>query len=132
MLRPNNQLIEDALGSSFAAWQQLEELLTGPDHNLVLEWNHYRDGGWLCKALMGKKNLAWLAVWEGYATITFYFAARHREDLLDLALPEEVLQTITNAETTFKGKLLPVVLELRQPADAAAVTPLAHFKATAK
>lgn len=73
---PDEVRIRAALGDAFEAWQNLESALTGPPFRLALSWNYFRDGGWLRKALRGTKNLAWLAVWNEYATITFYFAAR--------------------------------------------------------
>jgi hypothetical protein len=122
---PDDEQIRVHLGPSYPAWQRLEAALRGPDLGLALSWHHFRDGGWLCKALRGKKNIAWLAVWEGYATVTCYFSARHREDLAALPLPEALLNQISQVQMS--GAMLPVVIEIRSPADVeAAVEVVRH------
>jgi len=75
---PDDALIEAALATAAPAWRHLGDLLGASGLGLELSWRHYRDGGWLCPAIRGGKNVAWLAVWDGYATVTCYFAERHR------------------------------------------------------
>jgi hypothetical protein len=112
---PDDARIREALGEGFAAWQALESGLAAPSPGLVLSWRYYRDGGWLCRALRGGKNVAWLAVWDGYATVTCYFAARHRDDLVALPVPEDVATRAATAEMS--GTMLPLVVEIRSQAD---------------
>jgi hypothetical protein len=123
---PDAAGIGDALGDSFAAWQQLDAALAEPALGLELSWRYYRDGGWLRKALRGKKTVAWLAVWEGYATITFYFAARHRPGLVALPLPAPLRRQAAEAEMS--GALLPLVVEIRTAADVDAALEVLRFK----
>lgn len=127
---PDDKQIRAHLGTSFAAWQSLEETLRGPELDLALSWHHFRDGGWLCKALRGKKNVAWLAVWEGYATVTCYFSARHRSDLAALSLPASLRTQVTEAEMS--GAMLPVLVEIRSAADVEAAAEIVRYRLRAR
>lgn len=125
---PTAPLIEETLGVAYPAWLRLEEELG--DAGLVLEWVYYRDGGWLCKALRGKKNLAWLAVWDDQATVTFYFSERHREGLTALEVPEQIRQQAATAQMI--GRMLPLRLDIREPQDVDSALRILDFKKSAK
>lgn len=125
---PDDERVAAVLGDSCAAWTRLTGLLA--DSGLDLAWRHYRDGGWLCRATRGGKNVAWLAVWEGYATVTCYFAARHRPGLTRLPIPEALRAQVAAAEMS--GNLLPVVVEIRTRADADAAAEVVRAKLTSR
>jgi hypothetical protein len=123
---PDEMQIRAALGEAFLAWQGLETALTEPPFGLVLSWRHYRDGGWLRRAVRGTRNLAWLAVWEDHATITFYFAARHREALVALPIPDAVRRQAAQAKMI--GRMLPIVIDIRSQADARTALDVLRYK----
>jgi hypothetical protein len=75
-LEPTETALREALGSSAEMWEQAVALFA--EVGASVTWRHYRDGGWLAKAVGGKKTVAWLAVEDGYVRVTFYFAERHR------------------------------------------------------
>jgi hypothetical protein len=127
---PDQAQIRAALGEAFDAWQSLESTLTDPPFSLTLSWHYFRDGGWLRKALRGTRNLAWLAVWKDHATITFYFAARHRGDLVALPIPDALRHQAAEAEMT--GRLLPLVIEIRSQADVEAAVEVLRYKLWAR
>ena len=127
---PDEAQIRAALGEAFNAWKGLESALTDPPFRLALSWRYFRDGGWLRKALRGTRNLAWLAIWKDHATITFYFAARHREDLVALPIPDTLRNEAAEAEMT--GKMLPLVVEIRSQADVEAALEVLRYKLGAK
>lgn len=129
-LAPDEAQVRAALGAAFDAWQGLESALADPPFGLALSWHYFRDGGWLRKAVRGKKNLAWLAVWKGYATVTFYFAARHRKDLVALAIPDVLRLQAAEAEMT--GRMWPLVVEIRSRADVDAVLEVLRYKLGAR
>lgn len=109
-VEPVTEVIHAALGPATDAWEQLTALIA--DSGGQLTWRYYRDGGWLAKATKGKKTIAWLCVAQGEATITLYFAERHRPMLADNpGLAEELRHRIET--TVLRGRLLPVTLKLR-------------------
>jgi hypothetical protein len=127
---PDAARIREVLGGAFPAWQTLASGLAAPVVDLVLSWRHYRDGGWLCRALRGRRNVAWLAVWDGYATVTCYFAARHRDDLVALPVPEDVATRAATAEMS--GAMLPLVIEIRSQADVDAALEVVRYRLRAR
>ncbi|WP_460712774.1 DUF3788 family protein [Nocardioides dilutus] len=127
---PDERQISSALGGAIEPWQVLETALAGPPFGLTLSWHYFRDGGWLRKALRGTKNVAWLAVWKDYATVTFYFAARHREGLASLSIADDLRRQAAEAEMT--GRMLPFVIEVRALPDVDAVLEVMRYKLAAK
>lgn len=127
---PDEVQIRAALGDAFNAWQGLESALTEPPFGLALSWHYFRDGGWLRKALRGKRNLAWLAVWKEYATVTFYFASRQRKDLVALPIPDALRTQAAEAEMS--GRMLPLVIEIRSRADVDAALEVLRYKLGAR
>lgn len=126
---PTEAAIHDALGSSAEMWEQAVELFA--EAGASVTWRHYREGGWLAKAVVGKKTVAWLAVEEGYVRVTFYFAERHRAVLVAAdGLTTEVRERI--GSTPLSGKLLPVTFEVRDGADLAQVGAVLSVKLAAR
>ncbi len=127
---PDEAQIRAALGEAFDAWRGLESALTDVPFRLVLSWHYFRDGGWLRKALRGTRNVAWLAIWKDHATLTFYFSARHREELVALPIPDTLRNQAAEAEMT--GKMLPLVIEIRSHEDVEAGLEVLRYKLGAK
>jgi hypothetical protein len=123
---PDEVQIRAALGDAFDCWKGLESALTDPPFCLALSWHYFRDGGWLLKALRGTRNFAWLAVWKDHATVTFYFAARHREELVALPIPDALRDQAAEVEMT--GRMLPLVIEIRSETDVAAALEVLRYK----
>ena len=114
--RPTTALVEQALGPAGGAWQTLLDELA--IRGLAAEWRYYKDGGqWLIKATKGAKTVAWIQVDRGFGHLTCYFALRLRGALVE-SLPPEVGAVFAQREPI--GKLLPVQIEVRTPADTAA------------
>lgn len=129
-INPDDPQIEEAFGPAYDAWRALSAAVNAPPFGLALSWSHYRDGGWLCKALRGTKNLAWLGVWDGYATVTFYFAERHRNDLIALPIPDPLREQA--ARTEMIGRMLPLMVEIRALDDVAPALEILRYKTTAR
>lgn len=126
---PTDETIRAALRAHPDAWAQLEALLHSKE--AVVSWRYSRDGGWLAKATLGKKTIAWLAVEDGFVRITFYFAERHRDTLRTLpGLPAMTQERI--AVTPMSGKLLPVTFEVRTANDVNIAGSVLSGKLTAK
>lgn len=126
---PEERTIRAALGSSPDAWDQVTAALT--DLGAEVSWRYYRDGGWLAKATLGKKTIAWLAVEDGFVRVTAYFAERHRTMLTALpGLPATTTDRI--AATPSSGKLLPVTTEARTRDDVTTARVILEAKLAAK
>lgn len=108
-LAPTTEMIHAVLGASAEVWDALTEIVT--DAGGMLVWRHYTDGGWLAKASKAGKTVAWLNVAPGQATVTFYFAERHRAPLIENPALSPALRGQI-AGTPLSGKLLPVTLTL--------------------
>lgn len=115
-VEPTPALIEDALGPAFPAWVVLTKSLESD--GVSVGWRHYRDGGWLAKAVVRAKTVAWLQVDEGFARATFYFPERLRDTLAaEPELTEGLRERIARQAPT--GRSLGVTIEVRGDRDVA-------------
>lgn len=124
-VEPTTARIHTALGPAAETWDELAALFA--DAGAPLTWRYYRDGGWLAKASKGRTTIAWFRVAQGHATVTFYFAERHRSILTQhQALTDELRHRV--ATTALSGKLLPVTLELHDSSQLSEVRALLATK----
>lgn len=108
---PSNDVLKDILGDSFIAFNKLNEILSL--HEIIPEWNYYRDGNaWLCKLLFKKKNLGWLHVYDRYFMVTCYFMERHFPEIENLNIAENIKENFYNMNTT--GRLIPMPVTIRE------------------
>lgn len=71
---PSPDVLKDALGKSYAAYEKLMAAITTEEVALDPQWNYYKDGNaWLCKILHKKKTIIWFSVWAEHFRIVFYF-----------------------------------------------------------
>ena len=102
---PDKEVLRCALKGDFSLFEAFSDLLS--ELGVTPEWNFYRDGGaWLCKMLLKKKNLGWIAVFDGYFSITFYFLERHLEAIAALDISEQIKEDFCRMKP--HGKLLPM------------------------
>ena len=102
---PDMEVLKCALKDSFPIYEEFLGVLT--ELGITPEWNYYKDGGsWLCKMLLKKKNMGWIAVFDGYFSVTFYFLERHLEAIAELEISEQIKEDFCKAKA--HGKLLPM------------------------
>jgi len=109
-VRPDDEVLEDALGNNYQLFKKFGEKTSAK--SLVLEWNYYRDGkSWLCKVLNKKKNLCWLSVWDTGFKLTFYFTQKTINGVCELEINDNIKKMAQ--ETKPSGKLLPIMLSIK-------------------
>lgn len=104
---PTEDSIAAALGVAAPVWATTVAAFEGI--GATVEWRYYRDGGWLAKATKRSQTIAWLRVEPGQLRVTFYFAARFRDLLLDEVGIDAALRDRV-ADST--GRTIPLSLEL--------------------
>ena len=129
MLRPDDRVLENILGKNYQLFKEFAEKSSAK--NLVLEWNYYRDGkSWLCKVLNKKKNLCWLSVWDTGFKLTFYFTQKTIVGVNNLEINDDIKKMAQ--ETKFTGKLLPIMLSIKNKKTMNDAFKLLDYKATLK
>ncbi|MCL2107327.1 MAG: DUF3788 domain-containing protein [Oscillospiraceae bacterium] len=110
-ITPSDELIRMGLGQAYPAFQALMERMGGEIKNFAPEWRYYNDAKcWLCKGAVKTKTVFWLAVYEGYFKLTFYFPERTLPALLELPIREELKNTALSAKRI--GKSVPLTLDV--------------------
>lgn len=123
---PTEDSIAAALGVAAPVWATTVAAFEGIGASV--EWRYYRDGGWLAKATKRSQTVAWLRVEPGHLRVTFYFAARFRELLLD----EVAIATLHEQVAAATGRTIALSLELSETSTPDQLLALIALKAPAK
>lgn len=108
---PSAEVLENALGDSYIAFNELTEIISAEKYNLLLEWRYYKDGhSWLAKVTFKKKTVYWLSVWDNYFKVGFYFTEKTRSGIFDLEIDETIKEAFIQSKNS--GKLIPLVVNV--------------------
>ncbi len=108
---PTKEVLANALGNSYPAFEALMEIITNPQYGLVPEWNYYKDGkAWLCKVCYKKKTVFWLSVWTDFFKTTFYFTEKNCSGVIVLDIEEKIKEDFERNKSI--GKLIPLTLNI--------------------
>ena len=113
---PTSELLEQTLGSSYAAYETFQEVLPGLD--IEQDWQWYAPHkAWFAKGrhfwttpkgTKKEKNLYWLHVYEGYFSVAVWFKEKNRMEVLSANVSEKTKQLICDAKTMGKMPTFPV------------------------
>ena len=108
---PTRDVLANALGDSYPAYEELMGVITGADYGLVPEWNYYKDGNaWLCKVCFKKKTVFWLSVWDKYFRTGFYFSEKYRSGVMELDIGDDLKENFSQAKPI--GMLIPLAISV--------------------
>ena len=110
---PTKEVLENELGDSFLAFEELTKILTDVKYGLTIEWRYYKDGkAWLCKVCHKKNTIFWLSVWDKYFKTTFYFTEKYRTGIAELNIDEGLKESFSRSKPI--GKLIPHTLSINE------------------
>jgi hypothetical protein len=108
---PSKEILADALGTSFNAFEDLMSVISGNDYLLIPEWIYYNDGkAWLCKICFKKKTVLWLSAWQGFFKTAFYFTGKNSAGIMELDIDEKIKNDFKCHQPV--GRLLPLVINV--------------------
>lgn len=126
-IEPTDVVLQVALVDSFVVFERLRKTLTRGDKPVTLEWRYYNDGkAWLCKVRRGAKTIAWLSVWGGFFKLAFNFTAKNSGGIADLGIAKKIVDDFTNTRSI--GRLLPLIIDVRNQLDVPDVMKLINYK----
>lgn len=130
-IRPTNEVLSNILGISFSVYTELMDIITNQPYCFIPEWNYYNDGkAWLCKVCYKKKTIFWLSVWDQYFKIAFYFTEKTKTGLFDLNIEPIIKESFKHEKSI--GKLLPLVILMKQKDQLADLLTIANYKKSLK
>lgn len=128
---PTAPVIEQALQSSYKAFNRLMSIIETPDFGLISEWHYYNDGkAWLCKVVYKKKTVFWLSVWESYFKTTFYFTEKNSQGITELPIADEIIAGFLSAKPI--GRLIPLTINIAHPEQVDDLLKIIDYKKTLK
>jgi len=109
---PSDEVLKNALGEAYAAFQSYISTIHDDPYNLLSEWKYYRDGkAWLCKISKKKKTVHWLSVWSGFFRVGYYFTEKSGEGIPHLDIDDTLKQAFATSEPI--GKLVSLSVDVR-------------------
>lgn len=124
---PSDPVLRDALGPTYAVYQDLLARMTAPPLQLEPVWNYYNDGkSWLCKVQHRKKTVLWLSIWDGHFKTSFYFSAKNSEGVLHLDIDDAVKERFRATE--FRGKLKALTIDVRAAAQLEGLLKIVEYR----
>ena len=130
---PNTKLTDEFLSTvlrdSYTAWNVFNGKL--PSYEIVLEWRHYKDGGWLAKAVYKKKTVFWCSVSDSFFTINFSFSEKPhlRASVQELDISDDVKNSIVS---TPKGKSFSIKINVYNENQLSNIYALIDYKKSSK
>ncbi len=135
-LPPTSEMLEQALGAAYPAYEALQDALPGLE--IEQEWQWYTPyKAWLAKGqhywttargTRKEKNLYWLYAYEGHFIVAVWFKEKNRAELLNSDVSEEAKELIRASETLGKLPTFPVALDITSAASLAGLFALIECK----
>lgn len=124
---PSNEVLKDALGKSYAAYEELNLIITSPDFALETQWNYYKDGkAWLCKVCFKRKTIFWISVWDKFFKTGFYFTEKNCLGIMELNIDEKIISDFKSRKPI--GKLLPLAINVNRKEQIKDVIKIIEYK----
>jgi hypothetical protein len=112
VIPPSKDVLENILGDSYAAFEELIKIITESPYALDPQWNYYKDGkAWLCKVCYKKKTVFWLSVWDQYFKTGFFFTDKTKSGIEDLDIDKEIIEDFKTRKPN--GKFLPLAITMK-------------------
>ena len=74
---PDDGILRSVLGDTFSTYSEFVGTIQSENIGCACLWKYYKDGkSWLCKGTFRKKTIFWLAVYDGYFVVCFYFTEK--------------------------------------------------------
>lgn len=127
LIEPTLDVLKNGLGSNFTNYQTMLELIE--KYALTIEWRYYKDGkSWLCKVQRKKKTILWLSVWTSCFKISFFFAQKNVESIVELPIADVIKQEFLAQKAV--GKLLPIIIAVNNEATLTDIESIMKYKLT--
>jgi len=131
LIEPDESGLRNALREAYPVFEKLSTVFIQPDLALDLQWRYYNDGkAWLCKVVYKKKTVCWISAWDGYFKTAFYFTEKATSAIDALEIKPRLKEEYHSAKAI--GKLIPLVIEVREMEQLADVFALARLKKNIK
>jgi hypothetical protein len=124
---PSKEALKDALGKSYSAYEELNNIITTPNFALEMQWNYYKDGkAWLSKVCYKKKTIFWMSVWDNFFKTGFYFTEKNCSGLMELDIDEKIISDFKSRKPI--GKLLPLAISVKSKEQIKDVIKIIEYK----
>jgi len=113
-IKPNKQLLSEALGRSYKFWEEIRKGLEDQYGKLTEEWKYYgASSGWTLKLMLKKRNLFFFAPCKKYFRIAFIFGDKAVNAAEGSDLPKEIIRELKNAKRYVEGRGLRIQVKKR-------------------
>jgi hypothetical protein len=130
-VKPTEEMVFTCIGEQKVLWKMLMKHLSDNHKDITWSWNYYNDGkSWLFKAVQKKKTIFWLAVFQSYFRITFYFGEKATSVIESGSLPKDLIEQYKNGPRY--GKIRAISVQMKDESDLESVKKLIDLKKAVK
>lgn len=127
MIKPNDQLLSETLGTTYKHWDEIRTSLRKEYGELIEEWKYYGvKYGWSLKLLLKKRNLFFFTAYNKYFTIGFVFGDKAVSAIEKSDLPKNIIEEIIKAKKFAEGRGL--LLDVKKHSDTKHIHQLVQIK----
>lgn len=128
---PTKKVLENVLGKSYPAYEELIATIENKDCGLSPQWNYYNDGkAWLCKVQFKKKTIFWLSIWDKYFKMGFYFTEKNCKGIFELDVEDSIKKEFKANKPI--GKLLSLGLSINKKSQLKDALKIVEYKKNLK
>lgn len=107
---PTAKLLQEVMRDNYINFNRLQSLFD--KQGITTEWNYYKDGkSWLGKAILKKKTVLWISVWETCFKLSFFFTEKTKVGIDTLPIDQSIKKNFNDQRMA--GKLISLILEIR-------------------
>jgi hypothetical protein len=128
---PDACVLKQNLGDKYDLYAGFVSKITSEPYCLRMEWNYYKDGkAWLCKNTFRKKTVMWLSVWDDCFNVSFFFTEKSKSGIEELKIDPSIKESFLNSKNI--GKLIPLVISIKEMSQIGDVLKIIEFKKSIK
>ncbi len=103
--KPTDQMLAEAVGKTYALWEEFKKHLNSEYGELMEEWKYYNPkSGWQLKTLKKKRNLFFFTPLKEHFIVVFVFGDKAVSVVENSDFPEYIINDLKNARKYAEGR----------------------------
>lgn len=125
--QPNEEILSITLGKSYKNWKAIKKYIEDNYGTCTEEWKFYGQKiGWTLKIFLGKRNLFFVTVCNGFFRISFVLGGKAVAASEQSKLPKPIIEELIGAKKYAEGR--GIRIEVKSQKDVETVKQLVNIK----
>lgn len=113
-VRPNKQMLIEALGNSFKYWKEIRKSLEKDFGEITEEWKFFgKNTWWVLKLLYRGRNLLFLTPCDRYFRATFILGDKEVSEIENSDLPKDIITQLKGVKKFIEGRGFHITIRMQ-------------------